>query len=731
MQSITSIATWGWLWALLCLVSLSGCAAAPLPNPIAPPFTQSESGAEKSTANAVPDEAFVKRCNTIFPAEFREAAAEARKTPITDAVIRVALYIDRARECAVARVLPRSDYRAVLLLVRETLALLYDSSPPTRAAAMAGDTSAMRVVGNEIVPIPSARMLSEYYLYAEDELRRLAIEGVYDEKRKLLPAARGAALEKDLDYGRFPHAMMRVDAATGTLMNLFEQQSSESTNEQAIGRRLAILAEALPNEADVWVRDEIHRAGIDAAAYTPSGTGAQKTTLKQRMYLLNSYMRNLTELWGTRENDLLRVSLGIPYREMIRLIFGTQNATSQQGGPEPVPGAPASTPKEPPNFQWVIAVSGRPTETNPYEHFNRLTLGRMLMEIAFDGANLRAMFEMHEAEMDFVELLSTKRKNPGSDAAIVLAARKLLQAVQHTDSPRARLEGVTRVIAVSDMLDGRGIQPGATGLNQAVTNFRARASRVLAEVALCAMNKAYLLSPPETPCPISLEPDAGKEAPPRTCAAQPHAIEFQTSGSDMPPITEETTLAYQRLISTLERNWVTPPLDKTSPYASAARVPDATICELGRVLHTVALGRLGVDLATYDEIIKLLGDRRVRLPGDQAGPLVSLGMMIAVRDQRAICGNVGVTNCSADALQDAVQQGGDQRKRIAGQVNGYCSIAEIGAGIVTRAEANKGDISLLVLSRPHLRPLSESEILAHGRTMASEAKGTACLKEAK
>jgi hypothetical protein len=200
------------------------------------------------------------------------------------------------------------------------------------------------------------------------------------------------------------------------------------------------------------------------------------------------------------------------------------------------------------------------------------------------------------------------------------------------------------------------------------------------------------------------------------------------NGSTIPPITEEAHLAYQSILRALETNWVAPSLESSGPHSGGVRPSSDTICELKTVLHMVALGRLGFDLATYHSIIKMLEDQRVILPPEQMGPLISHAVFIAHDEQRGLCRSVGVDDCSADDLDKARRDAPDNnREAIKAQRKRYCLSVQLGASIVKMAESSKHGVSLLARAQQYLRPLSDADIVAHGRAMKAEE--AACFSE--
>jgi hypothetical protein len=688
--------------------------------------TQSQApagAAPRSAASSPEDKAFIAFCRELLPERLDNMTAAAGRVPTTEATVRVARLFDEAQPCEKKGALPVEDYRKLLGVIREVMGAWYEVSPALRAAALSTDASGLQDIPDAtgrtptLEPVRTGRLLAEYYIKIEQELRRIDPSLQAEAARLKTTHRDGQDLEGDLGVHAMSHAMMRVDAATGVLLNLLNQQDVGGHNAAAAQTTLDILADGLRTEGAIWTTHLIPEGGLQNAEFKPARADGRSVRLANRVYLTSSYVRHIASAWGSKPTQLLRQKLGLPYRGFIEGLYNAEFALKQSPRASTSPPAPAE-------FQWIVAVEDAFPEGTPYKRFNRLKLERILHEIIFDDYNLRALFDLREAEAEWVRLLGGGRQQPASDAEIVRAAYMLLKGAEYTESAQARIAAVARAVMVTDMLDGKDVNPPPNGTAaRDVFVFRQRASRQLAELAVCLMNSAYLKSGSKRRCFIGIDTAAsGIEINPTSCNGEALSADFSATSSGVPPLTEEAQLAYQKSLRTIESNWIAPSSDKSGPYSGAVRPSPATICELRSVLHTIALGRMSVDLVTYHHIVSMLADQRFKLPAAQVGPLVSGAVQLAVYEQRAICASVGVVQCSAQDLANAVQAAPADKKRAVGrQRERYCLSNQVGQSLVEKADSSSSGTSLLAYARRYLKPLDEREILAHGRAMKSEA----------
>jgi hypothetical protein len=488
-------------------------------------------------------------------------------------------------------------------------------------------------------------------------------------------------------------------------MNLLEQQTPTGTIQVPLDKAIEILGDSLRAEAGSWNRDIIPRDGATKAAYSSPVAPGKPLVLETRVFLVSSYIRNLVVLWGDRGNDALRDGFGRPYAAYLQTLFEAVDR---------------SEPKK--DFQWVVPVEV--AVDRGYRHFPRATLDRLVRETLFDNYNVRALFAMREAEATWVSMLFPERSRAVSDGEIVSAAYQLLSAAATADSPRSKLEAIARVIRVARVLDGReGEGRAAPDPKDARPEGRRRASRQLAEVALCTMNQAYLTGPAlRRACAVSFD-QASAVRPAQPCAAEPIALEFAAGARGVPPITEETRAAYESAVGILDIHWVLKPGSTGSgPGAFGTTPAEATSCELARLFHAVAIGRLAMSVSTYQHMVRLLADGRAIVPPDQAGPVVSLGIAAVARERAGICGVVGTSYCGLDDLERAHRAAPRPKQdAIAQEIGLYCNATIVGAEMFSVASSTKRGPSVLALAQAYLRPFDAPAIQAAGLVLKAEA----------
>lgn len=660
----------------------------------APPVTP----ATKNIPSIAGTEAFRARCADLFPNTVHLAMARASLNgpPPTETLSEAIRVLDEAQTCSQFGLLSNDNYRAVLLSVKALIESWYDADPGVRAVALSGDRSGLLQFGDKLESLPDARAIAEYYVFSEMELRRVDL-------------ASGPSASQPTFYGgnRFRSSLILVDAATGVLMNLLDQQETGAVAKMPLEAVFGLWGEALRAEAGVWNRDIIAKNDLNSAAYVSSILPGKQVTIDTRFFFVSSYVRNLAAIWGDHGTEALRESLGRPYGSYLQTLFdGVERVQPQK------------------DFPWVVPVEI--WVDRGYRHFWRARLDRLVREVLFDNYDVRAMFALRQSESIWVSLLSSERERRVTDGEIVAAAYQLSSATALAESPRSRLEGVARVLRVAQVLDGReGSGSKADDPNDVRVAGRRRASRQLAEVALCLMNRAYLSSAQLTQaCFVSLD-DASVGRPTKPCLVSSVSNEFAVGDRGVPPVTEEGRAAYESALAALDIHWVLKPTDGTTAATLGTTPGEATSCELARLFSAAAIGRLSFGVGAYHHVVRFIGDGRVVLPPEQHGPLISMALGAVARERAGICGVVG-GHCSLDDLERAQKAAApDRRGAIAQEIGLYCNATLIGADIYSVASSTKRGPSLLALSRPYLRPLDASGVQAAGLLLQAEASACA------
>lgn len=617
------------------------------------------------------------RCRRLAPDPVHLAVADASSANMTptSVVSEAARLLDEALACYHAEFLPDDDYARVLLSIRQLIQRWYDSAPPQRALALSGDRSGLLPVANGLEVLPHARGLAEYYLYTEIELQRV-----------------GTPIQLIAGESRLRDALMLVDAATGVLANLLDQQVPSGTPTIPIELAVEALGRGLFDESATWSRDEIPRpGGASAASYISKLAPGEPLRFEARILFVSAYINALGRSWGTRSNDGLRDALGRPYGAYLQTLYDAVNRVEPQK-----------------DFQWVVPVEV--LEEGRYRHINRVRLDRMVRETLFDNYNVRAFFAVREAEADWQSFLDPERRQPVTDGEIIGATYKLLNAARLTDSVQSRLGAIARVLLVANVRDGRGGTAVPTGPVAGIDPRgigQQRASRQLAELSLCVLNDGFLDGGGRPlQCTVGLDPRS--RSAPSTCDATPLSPEFAATRSRVPTITEEARKGYESLIAAIDLNWHTPVLATPGEAAALATEPPvATSCELARLFHAVALGRLAVGTSTYQAVIELISTGRVSVTPMQIGPLLSLAVASMLREQQGVCSVVGVTRCGLDDMNRALTKAAPGRATQINQaIDLYCEITLTGADIVDGATRPGRGPTMLQRSEAYLSPLN-------------------------
>lgn len=626
-----------------------------------------------------------------------EALARATEQPATtdgeipqETVSEMLRLVDEGQKCDELGLLNSDEKRRIYLAARYGMERWYASSILANSAALSGERSALQRIDDVVQAVPQARSVAESAIFVHLELEKLNAES--------------DRLE-DADSDRMLRAMLLVDACSGVILNMLDQRAEAGAGLENIIR---LWQEAIFREEQAWARDRIpNKKPGENASYWPQLTtpllpGSQDkevVELGQRILQLSSVVRNIASVWGDRSNDNFRDDFGRPYAKYLQALYD------------------ASSTEEKRLYQWVVPVEEL-TE-NGYEQTIRVPLDKLVRETAYDDYNTRALFAMRQAESDLVALLDPAAKT-GSVPQLVSASYDLLDAAQHTDSLRAMMNAVTRVIRASGLLDGSEVfaRSEADADDTAGITLRRAASRQLAELGICLMNRALLADGGrERPCVVSLDPRSETTLNQAyTCDAAELATRYSAESGGIRPIPEPTRLAYESVISALELNWT------LSEQAFGATPSTASICELKRLVTIIALGRLAVRMKSYSRIVSLLASRRLTVEPRQMGPLLSQAFTVGEREQRGVCVASGLSTCNAESLQNALSSASsEEQPRLSNLRDRYCETALRGREIYRKVVDTSSGTSLLQQSHMYLQPLTARQFRARGESFTAEA----------
>jgi hypothetical protein len=184
---------------------------------------------------------------------------------------------------------------------------------------------------------------------------------------------------------------------------------------------------------------------------------------------------------------------------------------------------------------------------------------------------------------------------------------------------------------------------------------------------------------------------------------------------------DDLRFAYESSIAAIDINW-----PGTNGEKSTIPPRPTVICELQRAFNQAAFGRIGVSLASYDHVIRMISRNRVPVEASSSGPLISSAIELAWREQHGQCAGITSAECRVDALRRASATTGDKaeaRKR----VEYYCRATTFGAAIFESVQAARAGGSLLSSSAGELVPLNAAEVVSRGSLMRVEA--AACATE--